>query len=559
MIRYNEPEKRKAFRGSKAREGREVNKMIICPSCSTQAEDGTKYCATCGTRLPDKAVEETVKAVEETVNTVEETAKNVEETVNTAEESASFTLLEEKAAPKKGIKLGLHPKKLMLYGGVALLLILALVLLPKIFAGGGSGGLSDYVMVINGDGEWIGISKSGQLVKKESDARMYGGDVSGDGSKMFIISSEDELWIFDGKKYTQVASDVDTALFSFDGSTLAYLSSDEELYLYKNGKSQKVAGDIYSMDAISPDGKAVAYRKRGDDSTRRSYYYDGKEHELGKNVTVKALSQGGRYVYFSNSEGKLYVQPGSNSDKRVRLLENSSFFYLNKSGTQFIGYDGTKMYFSENGKEREDLGKNSLKPLVSISGNVNAPFLPWDSLKNQLYTHYSSGSYAIYRLSSKLETNSLISKAEDIVLFNDGKHVSYLKNNKLYLLDASQNNPNPKELAVEVRDYIPAYNGKLFLYENEDGATFTVNTSGKSSKVLDETVDDWTPVGDGAFLYILDDTLYYTKGGKGSKVSGIGADVNRMQSMVLYCLVGDDDDTVYFTKDGKKLSVIYKD
>ncbi|MBO4872371.1 MAG: zinc-ribbon domain-containing protein [Lachnospiraceae bacterium] len=511
--------------------------MIFCPNCGSSYPDGTKFCSKCGSKLQEAA--QPVQA-------------NPEPEIQ-AETFVRKTVKEKKAAPK----LNLNPKLIAIAAAALALVILAVVFLPKLFSG--NAGLTlrkDYVQSGKMGDSWIGFNKAGKVVKMESDESTKNGAMSADGTKNLLLDSEKTLFLFDGSKFTKIAEEVKSFLLSFDGKTVAYMDEESSVYLYAGGKAKKVAEDVGSLNAISPDGKAVAYTKRNNDTTR-GYFYDGKERELGKNMTPVALSAKGTYVYYTNQSGVLYVQKGENNDDRQKIVDNVNNVIFNADGTQAVANDGSKTYFSEKAGERVEISKSVMRILLPARTMKDSRFVGVGSLKDQLYSVYASGDgYTVYRLNKKLETNSLVRNVFSLSLQEDGKTISYLKNEKLYLMNTSASDPEGKLLASNVESFVSAVNGKLFLYENEDKETFTVNTSGKSQKVVGESVAEWAAVGSG-FLYVIDDELYFTSGGKGSKVSGLSDDVEDLESYRDYALIRCGDDAIYLTSDGKKLIKIY--
>lgn len=507
--------------------------MIQCPNCGSVVADGTRFCGKCGSQIPAASTSAAAPAAETVVAPASMGAS--------AKKSFDF-------------------KKLLIPGGIVLLALLLVLLVPKLFGGGGAGSLKkDHVLVLQPDSDqWLGLSKSGKVVL-EDDAESIGSTTtSADGSCcVFVTGGDNLLYLFDGKKFTLVAENVRKYLLSFDGKTIAYLNDDDDLYLYSGGKSKNVAEEVNSLTAISPDGKAVGYTKDGKNDTRRGYYHNGKEIDLGKDITPRAFSNGGRLVYYTNSDGKLFVQSGDNSDSRERLLDRIGSYYLNQNGTQFIGYDddGGETWFSENGKERQKIGRDSYSPLISISGVSGGRHIGWSSFKNNLFT----ADNEVYKMNGKLEMSRVAKYTESLHLLDDGKTISFIRNKKLYICNTAAGNPESKELAADVTGYAPSRNGKLFLYINEDGETHTVTSGGKSQRILNDSVEYLTWAGDGGFLYLYEDDLYYTSGGKASKVSSI-KDVYDIRDTPQYALIyTDEGDVIYFTNNGKNFTKIWEE
>ena len=517
--------------------------MIFCPNCGSSYPEGTKFCSKCGSKLAEAA---------QPAAPAQPVQMNPEAEIQ-AEPIVRKPLKEKKAAPK----LNLNPKLIAIAAAALVLIILLITFIPKIFSGGSSTTRSDYVQAGPVDEEWQGFGKSGKIVKLDNENSIQDGAMSADGTKLIMLDNEKVLYLFDGSKFTKIAEEVKSFLLSFDGKSIAYIDEEDALYLYTGSKAKQIAEDVKSLRAISPDGKAVAYTKVKDsDDTVRGYYYDGKEHDLGKNITPYALSAKGTYVYYKK-DSVLYVQKGEDSDNRQKIGDSVSYTILNADGTQILANvktdDGTRTYFSVKGGERKEITKQALKILLPNMSVNDGTFAGVKDLKNQLYYTYSSGDgYGVYKVNSKLEAASCVKNAKNLVLQEDGKTITYLKNDKLYLMNTSSSDPEGKVLASDVTKYISSLNGKLFLYENEEKETFSVNTSGKSQKVIGESVTRWTAIGSG-FLYILDEELYFTTGSKGSKVSGISDEVQNLSGYRDYALI-QVEDVVYFTKDGKKVT-----
>ncbi len=529
--------------------------MITCPNCGSSFSEGMKFCSKCGTKLPavsepafteNDPVQEPAPAADPVIQADPIIRKPVKEKK------------EKKAA--SALKLKINPKLIAIAAAALALVILLIIFIPKIFAGGGSYALrKDYVQSGKLGEKWLSFNKAGKVTEMDAEASIVSNMVTADGTVNVFKDSDKNLYTVDAKGFNKIAEEVESYLVSFDGKTIAYMDEENALYLFTGGKDKKVAEDIYALSAISPDGKAVAYTKQSNENIR-GYYYDGKEHELGKNMTPVALSAKGTYVYYTNQNGVLYVQKGENSDDRQKIVDGITNIFFNEDGTQVVANDGSKTYFSEKGGERTDVSKNGLRLLVPSRTMRSGTFYGISSLKDKLYYTYSSGEgYTVYKLSSKLELSSAIARnVMSLTLQEDGKYMSYLKNNKLYLMNVTEKEPEGKVLAIDVESYISSNDGKLFLYEDEEGETYSVNRNGKAQKVIGESVDEWAAVSNG-FVYILDDEAYFTTGNKGSKITGFSDDVSDMSGYRDYVLLHCDDDTVFMLKDGKKPIKIWEE
>lgn len=511
--------------------------MKVCSNCGTQYDDSVKFCAKCGTKLPDEA----------------EMILNVDDPVPAENEEKA------PAAPKTIA--GMPIAKFAALAAAALAVILLLVIfIPKLFAGGGSGtALKDFVYLYpNAEDEWIGFSKSGKIVKQKSEDRITDGSWAADGTLFVFVTNEDEMWTFNGSSFKKVAENVDSFKVSQSGKGIAYVDEDDTLYLYNGSKSQKVAEEIESFKCISPDGKAVAFTKK-DDDVSKAYLYNGKVQELGKGITPMYLSEDGKLIYLrrsTDSGNAYYVQKGTDSDSRQKLGDKFSNVIFNNSGTQVVYFDGSKAYFSENGGERQSIGSNKMQLLTSGELAPGAVFSAVANLKNQFYAVSGDQGYTISKLTSKLELESRIKNVNEKELLPDGKTLIYSKNGNLYSADISKSSPESTKLVDSYYRYYVSLDGKMILYLDEDKVTYTMKLGGKPQKVSEDSADETTPCGSG-FLYLLDDELYFTTGGKGSKVSGLSDDVQDLGNAYVYTIIECDDDSVYLTTNGKSLKKIY--
>ena len=510
--------------------------MKTCPKCGTEYEDSVRFCAKCGTALPD-APEEILQ---------------VEESVPEPEKKA--------AAPKTVF--GMPIAKLAVLAAAALAVIaLLIIFIPKLFAGGGSAGVKDVVMA-EADGEkWFGFSKSGKVVTQNNEAKMTNASLSADGKLYIFLTNEKELWSFNGSSYKKIAEDVASYKMAPTGNGIAYTDEENTLYLYNGSKSQKVYEEITNFSCISPDGKAVAFTVKGEESTK-AYLYNGKVQEMGKDISPVALSDGGKYVYLqrkTSDNTAYYVQKGTDSDTRQKLGDSFKGAIYNTSGTQVIYYDGNKSYFCENAGERQSISSNRLYALLPENSYVSQSSYVYSNLKNQFYEYSGDNGSNIALLTSKLELESRMKNVSDAQLQKDGKTLVYVKNDNLYSANISKSSPEGTKLVDSVYDFVVSLDGKTVLYLDEDRVTYTVKTSGgKASKVSEDSFSDAVACGSG-FLYVMDDELYFTTGGKGSKVSGLSDDVLGLMDMPLYTLIRCKDGSYFLTTNGKSVKKIYSE
>ncbi|MBP3728986.1 MAG: PD40 domain-containing protein, partial [Lachnospiraceae bacterium] len=396
---------------------------------------------------------------------------------------------------------------------------------------------------------------SGRLVKLKSTERIDSSVTAPDGTQILFNDTGKRLWLFDGKRFTHLATDIKHFLFSFDGKTIAYIDQEDTLFLSRNGKPTRVASQVSPLIRLSPDGKAVAYVREEGDSLK-AFYYDGREHEIAREAVPAAISAQGRYVYYYSSKGVLYVQKGSNTDLRQKLVDQVEHLCLNASGDQILVSDGTYTYFSEKGGERIKLSSQSLS-LLPASGVAMSydGFYGAQDLKGLYYQMRTEGGTTVYQLNRRLELGSLLKNILSPSLQPDGKTLIFSKNENLYYMNLSNTDRGEIKLADRHRGFCVSRDGKHVLFLNEEGETWFVTLGQSARRITADTVEIREAASlENSFVFELEGVLYFTNGNRSSKVSGLSDDVKTVAGSGFWILAECQNGEVFLSTNGKSFT-----
>ncbi len=547
--------------------------MVICPNCGARYEKDVRFCGQCGKRIPEPVLKTPVPVKQEAAGPAAE-KKPVQK---------------KKASKKKLLPL------LIAIPAVAALVVLGVIFIPKLFGGGSGSGrvrgnyllIQDAVYPFTWKDSLLLLSKDG-CVKKDFDNDLGPGMLGIDMSFFYFRDEEDTLWFGDGSKFERVAEDVKSVIPALD-KTAAFLDNDGVLYLAKGSEKTKVAEDVDYLYTVSPDGKAVGYEREKKDACYQ-YYYDGKEHELGKNCELLALSEGGRYVYYINSKDVMYVQKGEDEESRQKIVSDYEKYCLNLDGTQILvsGEDGS--YLCENGGEAVKISSSLLRPLLPMSCAEpmensyfeEFPFVGCRDFKKAFFYQLSDGSASVYSLDKDLKTSALVRNVTmnyrfGPFLLDDGKTLLYVKNGDLYQIELGKADADSEKLIKDIgKQYyrISSDGSSLIYYDDEDECLMYLKRGEKAVSVFEDSIDDAVPAGDKGFLILSDDELFYTEGGRASRVKGImdgdlyiadSASMLNYRNPVQKCFyvlaewMEDNEMRLYMSTDGKNFTEIFKD
>ena len=562
--------------------------MKICPNCSTVFDDKPKFCSQCGARLPEEpqksvliteqGIQET--AVPESVASGEVPDASVTESVPAAVTDSPYERVNVPAEqPPFSIRRGeeLHSEEYVrqsrksVWKFVSLMAIASALVLSFVW------GLSffhnlrqkavvrvkDSVWVMESDNdEMVGVSRSGRQVKLKTESRIVPGpdkslfQKSADGSKLVFLDSNKVLRLFDGSRFTTVAEEVQQYQISFDGSGIAYTNTDNDLFLYRKGKSQRVAVRVLADFCLSPDGETLAY-VREEGGTTLACYFNSKERTIAKESVPFAISNGGTYVYYySLPKGVVYVQKGGNQDSRQKLADSLSGSYcLNMNGEQVLLTDGANPYFSESGGERMKIASVPLLLLAPDNlANSREMIYGVRSLKDRFYIASSNpeGNH-VYHLSERLELSSLLKNIPVWSLMQDEETLLYEKNQNLYYINLRNTDKGESKVAGHVMGWRPSGDGKRVLFVDDEGESWFATLGREPKRITAETIntEEVVPLESG-FVYEIDGSLFYTDGGKGSKISGLSDDVLKLEGDRFLVIVECGNGDVFISTNGKK-------
>ena len=414
-----------------------------CKNCGELLTEDSKFCAVCGTpvlRGPaiTPAAAQPVIAAEPVLPVITSAAAQTFEIPVAPLPAGVNGSYQSTAAPVPA------PQKKKSKGKPVLIAVIAVVVLAIIAVG---------VMFAMNAFSGSGTGSSNEQMKPllriagEDEVQIYGGEkkpvtidgrnstyrYSMDGSKIAITVDVDDnglgqLWYCDCQKSFDVAKDVYNFNFSASGNKIAYLTDYESgvgnLYVYdiQTKKSKLIIEEALSSYALSSDGKSVSYA--ADVSTDDTNTVDGftgyliidggKASELGKDQLAFALADGGKYVYYVESDfadaesGDLYIRHGKTDDK-VGKVDLYRGFFFNR--------DRSEVMFTKSGATYVCIDGGDKKKISSMSGSIDSPDM------GQYYWNDFLFSYE--------ETFNVGSMANQLLSVNDtdksGTTLSYLK------------------------------------------------------------------------------------------------------------------------------------
>lgn len=564
--------------------------MKICPNCSTVFDDKPKFCSQCGARLPEepqKSVLITEEGLRESsapepAASGEAPAEPVAEPIlQPAADSSGETPSLPAEQPPFSIRRGeeLHSEEYVRQSRKSVWKFVTLIAIASALVLSFVWGLSflhnlrekavirvkDSVCVMESDNdEIIGVSHSGRLVKLKTDSHIAAAQdkslfqKSADGSKLVFLDSAKVLRLFDGTRFATVAEEVQEYRISFDGSGVAYTNTDNDLFLYRKGKAQRVAARVAEgCFCLSPDGETLAY-VREEGGAYLACFFNSKERTIAKDAIPFAISNGGSYVYYYTtlSKGVVYVQKGGNQDSRQKLLDIFPVAYCcNENGEQILLTDGSNTYFSEYGGERIKIASVPLQ-LVAPDNLARSQEMIYGvrNLKDRFYISSSNpeGNH-IYHLNTRLELSSLLKNIPVWSLMQDEETLLYEKNQNLYYINLRNIDKGESKVAGHVKGWRHSGDGKRVLFVDDEGESWFATLGREPKRITAETIntEEVIPL-EGGFVYEIGGSLFYTNGGKGSKISGLSDEVLSLGGdgflVVVECLNGD----VFISTNGKK-------
>ena len=496
-------------------------------------------------------------------------------------------------------------KKILIFGGAglfALILLVALgvVFIPKLLGGGGSAGS-------------VKSTKPAIFEVYDSARNYYVAPEADDSLNDFLneevmsyyfnlthtaalLESDDEIWFFDGKDITELADVFDEdnpTYYGFIGLTKDFaFEKDDTLYVYHADTHQSEAiseeGALKNADLVreqvgitsSSDGKYYAYALRSEDGEYKSYIWDGKAvQDLGRSKYVVSIANGGKSMYYvdvSRKTGKrsLVYRKGINSERDTVLDSSESDSIVavtNADGTELVYVLGSKVYFTERGKEPVKIFSNDDFDLLRSYEESFVPFeqngvayagltarrVSVESFKNRYYRTEDT----LYYMNNKGEMNRVVKHVGPYCyVCSDGKTVYYQDDEYSLCRVNGTKSGAGSEILVDADCYgmVPTADGKIVFFENENDELIALK-NGKETTVSTEpnaTYGFGGLLNGKTFVYLEDDELCLSSGKKGEAVRGMNQEVSYFVTGNGYIVVNGEDE-IFYSTDGKKFSVVY--
>lgn len=281
--------------------------MVYCPNCGQEQSDGIRFCANCGTAIPEFS--------------------NVPETKKSRLQKLPFRLT---------------PKAI---GIATACLVVAVVVVVILLLSGGK--KNNYALYVK-DGElyYTGISSIKPLEVTDELGNAYAGyltQLSKDGKILFFPDNYDSSSYTYGLYYRYVnkpkkdavklASDVSSYSVSESGKCVTYLTKDGKLYQHDLKDKEKIDSDVESY-RVSKDGKKLFFI----DSDDKLYFKNGnkdKEKMASDVDRIQFVDEKFSYVYYTKDENLYKQKPGKDKEKLVsdmhslvRVYASGAFYYL---------------------------------------------------------------------------------------------------------------------------------------------------------------------------------------------------------------------------------------
>ncbi len=378
--------------------------MIICKKCSTQLENGSKFCFSCGAMveitpsckqcgnpISDDSVfcqycgvPVTEKVLEEApIPATEVTSETVGVTTPVPVPStipAAVPVQKEAKVKKPGKPL---PKMLMAVAAVVVVIILAIVV-PKVIINF-SKAPKGLLYLKDGELNYTSLSKikpkeiTNKFCKDGSNAHYEFYDLrfvtslSEDGKRLFYpdkISSSDEginLYYRDidsKKEGKKIDSDVIQYKANEDGTKVIYTKGyDRELYVSRLSDKDKIDSQVNEFYMNASGTKLVYTTMDGD-----IYIKDGKKdkEKIESDASIVEVSSDLETIYYLK-EGSLYVKKGDKDEDKI-ASEVSEVINV---------YDSGELYFLKKEEEQISLMDFVNDDMQEVDAAMTEPLEPW--------------------------------------------------------------------------------------------------------------------------------------------------------------------------------------
>ncbi|MDR1689948.1 MAG: zinc ribbon domain-containing protein [Clostridiales bacterium] len=496
---------------------------IKCKTCGADVPADMKFCASCGAAVERAQAPEVSKK-------------------------------EEGFAENKGSKNNSFKFVKVLVSIAVVIAVLGVALVSYVFLKSEKYGKVKNMLYITNNTEKnaVVIHQDGKS-KSSVDGRYVDLQYNFDETKAAFLVSEKGNWslYYVTDEVQLIDEDVSRFSFSASGNAVAYAKknnsseADYELWLYSDNKHSLINEKTDGRMFVSPNGSAISYVAYDGDN-KIGCVWDGKEHELGKDIIPVAVSDGAKYIYYEK-DVVLYVQKGIESDERERLALFIGSFHgyliVNKDLSQAIFYDSdrSKSYISRDGGKKESLSDERINKVITPNGtkslhrfqNGMVDIYPISSFSDTYYKTLDYVSYfvKIYHITKQYKAIDIADDNDttsEVFLANDGKTLIYLQSGRIYKVNGMEENPNTEVLVSEDANQLFAVSdGSAVFFTNEDNELYYQKGKSKPKLVSsDEPIDEYDPrsirfavfKGDSLY-YAVDNELYFSSGAKGKLVN----------------------------------------
>jgi hypothetical protein len=513
-----------------------------CSACGADVPETTSFCASCGSKA--NHTPSPIAPVD------------AGESASAAKFSFDFNKLKKFTQPAIAAAIAL----------VVIIVAVNILTPAKYESGKGS------VYIASGDGNVIIIPNGKNKV--EIDGTLMSSARSLDGTKAAALiregGAQTGLLYLITDKPQKITDEVYAFWFSANGNAVAYITEynfhegTAELWLHSGGKNTKLSSDFYIFGncAISPNGKVVAF-VAVDGERHTGIVWNGKANELGRNMHPVAISDNAKYIYYARDD-VLFVQRGLKGEDRERLGDNISSIITNKDLSQVVYNSNSRAYISRKGGARETLSGSMgsfILPLGTRSAFAanNVRVLGVSNFSN---TFYRNSDSAIIRINGKYETDSVARSIDNVYLANNGKTLTYMRNDKLYRVNGLASQAEPTQIVSgEVMDFVAASKGNAVFFVNEDYEIYYQKGTGKPATVTNDLSSrhSYSLFKGKTLFYVSDKELFVSTGARGKRVGGFEGDLQSVGADLFSVNVVSSElgDTFYYrSTDGKKFSLI---
>lgn len=471
--------------------------MIQCQKCGKELEDGTRFCDDCGTQ-----VFETIFCPNCGEQTSSEFAFCQQCGAAITEEAVQVEAKPEEAKSVASGKKALSKRTLFIGGGIAVVVILA-ILISALGGKGGSKGnyglyLKDREIVYTNFTEKgtqeLTSRLTGDLGSSESYIAGIGKELgdyiafSKDGKRVFypdrLDSSADGVTLYyrdiNKPKAEPVKIDSDIQRYAIDdsGSCVVYSKgSDGILYRHNLKDKEKIASDVVAFKVTS-DCKKIGYRN--EDGSYYIWYANKDTVKLASDISyISYITEDISTIYYVKDDG-LYKQVEGDSNKEKIASDVSSVVKV---------YDTGEIYYIKT--ESEDI------KLMDYVVNDTDATSSYDSLLDSLRdAKMETTQYTLYYYDGKdstVVTDALTSNWADACAADKPVAIVSVYNQS----DIKKVKLSEISSIYEVRDLVEAAR-----YSSSEYYVVT----GDSMTVVDQTeAGDFVISSDGSLIYFLDD------------------------------------------------------